>query len=217
MTDVASTDIIPPARAAVRPSRLGYLLGLAVVVVGVGASTAFLITTTLTYQSQVEAFQRVDVPGERSIRFDHTGMYTVYGELPSSSAQGSVLQPAVTVTDASGAPVDISMAENQTTLSDYSYQLDYGFALGTFEVASPGAYTVTTQSGGATEVAGGGEVDRIAITQTVPVSPRPTIIASLGVAALSVLLGILVVIVVFLRRRRSRRRRSAPAAYPATA
>ena len=194
----------PAQPARIRPGRVWYLLGLALLLGGV----AWLVIGLASLTSQINSFQRVPLPASHGvISLSHAGSYVVYyeaqgvasGRLPSFNVR---INP-----DSAGASVR-GLTQYGASVS-YAIGSRQGRAVLVLHVASPGKFVVIAPA--APVVAGG---SYLAFGPSIAGGIVGTVVA----AVLLMLLGLAGLIVLFIVRRVqiSRRRRAAypPPGYP---
>jgi hypothetical protein len=185
----------------VRPSRVWYWVGAALVVGSVVWLVLNIGVGVYSLNRQIDGLQRVSIPGQGEVTFTQAGDYILYYEGRGASSGNS---PAF---NASLAPTGGGGA---VKFGDYGGSLTYdlsgrlGRALGTFHIDKPGTFLLRTESAEASgqgNVAVGGSVSG-AIVRTV-------VVAIVGGAVLF-LAGVALLVVVAIRRRRARRMLPAP-------
>jgi hypothetical protein len=137
-----------PQPAKIRPGRVWYLLGLALLLGGV----AWLVVGLVSLTSQINSFQRVALPASGGvISLSHAGSYVVYYEAPGV---GSGRLPSFNVRidpDSAGASVR-SLTPYRSSVT-YSLGSRQGRAALALQVTSPGKFLVIAPA--APAVAGG--------------------------------------------------------------
>jgi len=124
------------------PSRAGYVLAAALLVLSVTVAAGGVIVTARAVSHRVETFQRVGVPGTASLRFDAPGSYTIYYE---AAGVGDEATTGVTLP-----PVHLTVSRVETggvvPLGRYRGSFNYniagheGFAVATLRVERAGRY-----------------------------------------------------------------------------
>jgi Protein of unknown function (DUF2510) len=189
---------------SVRPSRLWYVLAGALVV-GAGIwLTAGLLLGFRSLERQIREFQRVPVPGEREVRLERQGGYTLYFEGPGASdATRTVQSLTVSLVPAGGGtPVSIRRYDTSAT---YDLAGHSGRAVGAFRIDRPGSFLLRVQGepGAApSNVAVGTSIAPVIVRALVPTIPGAIVLFLVGVA---------VVVVVAIRRNQARRTAAGPA------
>lgn len=119
----------------------GYLVAVAVAIVGTVAAIAWAAAVVVPVMSEVEEFPRTDVPGETTVTIEEPGGRIVYFERRSWLVT-TPLDPDVDVEVAGpgGSAVPVSPYEGTVT---YRLFRHVGEAHATFDAPEPGEYTVT--------------------------------------------------------------------------
>ena len=188
---------------ALRPSRSWYLLaGVAVA----GSIVWLALGLLLGFRSltrEVDAFQRVPIPGQAEVSLAEPGGYLLYLEAPGVSAEGAAIPSFnVLLTAADGGePVPLHPYGGSVT---YSLGGHAGRAVGSFQIDRPGRFLLQTNGllQGPAQVAVGRSIGGD-IVVTVLRTLAGTLVLFFGGAALAV--------VVAIRRQRARRLLPAPA------
>lgn len=181
----------PPPRATItraRPSRAGYVWAVVVAMVGVSLGAFWGVTAYTRMQDRIDGFARSAIPGEVSLFVEEPDGRVIYYE-----GRGEMSLPAldVRVTAPWGARVPVEA---------YGADLRYdgpgdavGQAVGTFDAAATGRYTVQTLG---TAPAGAA----LAVGGSIPASTLAAIVAA-GLLVLGSLgAAVLLVIVTAIRR-----------------
>jgi hypothetical protein len=185
----------------VRPSRVWYWIGGALVVGSVIWLLLSIGVGAYSLNRQIDGFQRVPIPGQGEVTFTEAGDYILYYE--GRGASGGSNPPF----NASLAPAGGGGA---VKFGDYGGSLTYdlfghsGRALGTFHIDKPGTFLLRTESA---EASGQGNV---AIGESVGGGIVRTVIVAIVGAAVLFLAGVAVLVVVAIRRRRARHMLPAP-------
>lgn len=167
----------------VRPGRIWYLLGLALIIGGV----VWLVVGLSSIISSVNNLQRVPAPGQGIVSLTHSGSYTVYYEGPGSQNNNIPHLNVHVAPGSSGAAV--------SGLSPYSGSLTYnigshsGRAVLTLHVTHPGKFRVASagQSVSGADLAIGGNITSGIVGTVAPSIPL-------------IILGVLAVILLFVIR-----------------
>lgn len=192
----------------IRPARFWYWVAGAAAAVAVVWLVLGLVLGLLWVTRQVEAFQRVPIPGAVQVSFDEPGGYTIYYEWEGVGAAEHVPLPSFNATLTS-----VSTGE-QVSIRDYGAPTTYefagrsGLALGTFRIQEPGRFLLQTEGeshGGQANAAVGPGIGRLLFRGVIP---------SLAGGLILLLAGGIVALVVAVRRNRARRLLPAPAAQP---
>ncbi|MCV0394159.1 MAG: hypothetical protein K5872_21130 [Rhizobiaceae bacterium] len=131
----------PTHHATSGPSRLWYLLAVAVLIAGMAGMGVFLSSQLSNLGDDL---MQIVVPGETELALE-PGSYTIYHE-SQSTVDGRVYSAenisglGVTLTSATGEPITLTPAPIS---SRYSYAGRSGRAAFAFEILDPGAYLLT--------------------------------------------------------------------------
>ena len=124
-----------------QPSRAGYILAAALLVLSVTVAAGGVIVTARAVSHRVETFQRVGVPGTAPLRFDAPGSYTIYYEAAGvgDEATGVTLPPVhLTLSRAeTGAAVPLARYHGSF---NYNIAGHDGVAVATLRVERAGRY-----------------------------------------------------------------------------
>jgi hypothetical protein len=177
------------------PSKVGYLVGAAVVAIGVAGAIVWGALGFTSFSHQVDGFQRVSANGQGEVTFDEPGGYVIYYEAPGAD-EGDVPAGQASLTPGgsggSGEPV---------TLETYDSSLSYangdhaGQAVLTFQIDRPGTYVLESTSDGDGELAVGHSIAGKLVT---------TIVGALALGGLGLVVGAVILIVTAVRRRNAR-------------
>jgi hypothetical protein len=181
------------------PSRRGYVIAAVIAAVGLVFGLGGLARGISDLSAEVDAFDRVDVPGQGAIRFETPGNYTLYYE----SAVANVVPPFRAVLEGpDGEPVELTAYEGSF---DYTVGGHNGTAVATFRIETPGTYDLhamgSVPAGSGQLAVGKGLGGHLARTLV------PGLILFVAMVAAAVL-----AIVTAVRRRRSRRQQALSAA-----
>lgn len=180
------------------PSRLWYLLAIAIFVAGMAGMGAFLSSQLSGLGDDLE---QMVVPGEREFELE-AGSYTIFHERVSIvngriyNADGTGL--GVTLTSTSGAPVTLTLT---STSSSYEFAGRRGAAVLQFEIRTPGAYLL---SAAYREGAAGPETV-LAIGSGFAGNLLLTLLGAFAISLIGIGLGLFVGWGVFYRRREAGR------------
>lgn len=186
------------APAPAGPSRAGYVVAAAIALLGVIVGVAGIVVGFRSLSDQVDAFQRVSVPGSGTVTFGAAGDLTIYYEARGASqSDGGTPVP----------PLQIRMVRqpggDPLPIQDYGGSVNYsvggheGTAVATVRVDRPGTYELT----GAANLPAG--TARLAVGKSLggvlarTLLPMLVIFVALGGAAV-------LAIVTAVRRRRAR-------------
>lgn len=181
------------------PSRLWYLLAIAIFVAGMAGMGAFLSNQVSGLGDDLE---QMVVPGEREFELE-AGSYTIFHERVSIvngriyNADG-IAGLGVTLTSAAGAPVALTLT---STNSSYEFAGRRGAAILQFEIRTPGAYLL---SAAYREGAAGPETV-LAIGSEFAGNLLRTLLGAFVIAFIGIGLGLVVGGGVFYRRREAGR------------
>jgi hypothetical protein len=153
---------------------------------------------------EVEAFQRVPIPGQAEVSFDRPGGYTVYFEgLGAGDETATVPAFRMSITPVGGGEEVLVRPSGGSEL--YNMAGHSGRAIGTFRIEEPGRFLVRTagepqavQANVAIGQGTGGEIAR-------------TLLLTVPVALVLFLGGVLLAVIVAARRSRARHLQPAPA------
>lgn len=125
---------------SVLPSRRGYLIAAIVAVLGLIIGVGGLVRGMGQLSDDVDAFDRVDLPGSGTVRFATAGHYTLYYE-----ATGATEVPPfrVVLQAPSGEPVQLTEYRGSF---DYSTGDHEGTAVATFHIDTPGPYDLASEA-----------------------------------------------------------------------
>lgn len=180
--------------AGVGPSKKGYWVGAAIVVVAGIAAIVWFATGFKSFSDTIDNFQRVPVNGEGEVTFDDTGGYVLYYEGPGAS-DGDIPTGQAQLTPVAGG--------ESLDLDDYDSELTYeigghsGVAVLTVDIEEPGTYLLESESDGDGELAVGRSVGTKLVT---------SIVGGLVLGGLGVVVGAVIIIVTAVRRRGARPR-----------
>jgi len=233
--DRAGSSSIAPTKKDISPSVVWYWIGAALLVLGLAAGFTLVIIGIVTVVDAPDGYQRVSVPGERTLQLPVAGTYQLYGESSDTSYYYSTIDPPrVTVKDAAGTQIPVAK-RSVSSYSSYTYQGYRGYEVGTISVGSPGAYTfsvvesvvtdnpnrpITPSSRSTTTyfpTPAPSTVDRVAVGQDAGGRTAGLILSGISVMGVGSLAGIVLLIVVAVKRSGSRKRLFPPPARPAYA
>ena len=186
---------MPVAPGAV-PSRLRYLLALALFIAGMAGMGVFLINRLSAMQ---DALTRFVVPGEHQLSLA-AGNYTIFHET-ESVVDGKVYSNpglgglTVAVTGPGGDTVPLTAAGS----GHYTFGGHKGTSLFDFEASRAGDYTVTAQYAG--DASGPDTV--LAVGAGFMSSLLGTIFGALGIAFAGSIIAAILVVMTLVRRRRA--------------
>ncbi|HEX7276104.1 MAG TPA: hypothetical protein VF244_01905 [Acidimicrobiales bacterium] len=174
------------------PSRKGYWVGAALILVGVVGAVLWFVFGFMSFSDTIDDFQRVPVNGEGEVTFDDTGGYVLYFEGPGAS-DGDVPAGQAQLTPVAGGE-SLELESYDSELS-YSMSGHSGVAVLTVDIEEPGTYLLESESDGSGELAVGRSVGSKLVT---------TVVGGLALGALGVMSGIVILIVTAVRRRGAR-------------
>lgn len=183
------------ATARVRPSGWWFLVGAAIVVIGIGVGIAMIVGAVQSSLQAVDDYARVPVPGTEVVTLEE-GQLTIYAEYRSSGYWYGGPDPYVRIYEA-------RTGDELTwypTYSSSTYELGgrHGMSIGTVDVPADGRYEVVVEEGTSSASA-------VAIGEEVAFGAVAGVFGGIGVAALGVLIGTVAMIVVGVRRGRAKR------------
>lgn len=168
----------PPAR---RPPRSRYRLAALVAIAGIAVAFGCALAAQAALSSRADGFARTSVPGELTVRVEHTATYYVY-------AEGTLwLHPSVRVTDPDGHAVPV-----KTTSPGPNYG---GSAVGAFDATRTGDYRVAVATGTTAQ-------GDFAVGGRFPLWLRLSDLGVLTLMVLSVGSSVVLVVVTAIQRRR---------------
>jgi hypothetical protein len=172
-------------------SRAGCWLGGALVAAGVPAPSFWFVVSLLDLGDKVDAFQRVPVPGEETVRLE-AQKYVIYYE--SSTADEFVPAFAIDIVDAAtGAPAPVAGYGGTLT---YSYSGHEGSAVATVTPPTAGDYLVRTDGDPGVGTA------NVALGESLAGPLLRTILGAFGIGAVLGLSGVALIGVTAVRRSR---------------
>src|SRR5687768_159124 len=127
-----------------RPSKGGYWLGAAVVIVGFIVAAVWGTFAVMRVYERVDAFPRTDVPGSVAMDLEQGAGQVIYYEQPVDTAMPVLADLNVVVTGPTGEGIPVGRYGG-----DLRYDLPggdgtIGHALATFEPPASGTYEVET-------------------------------------------------------------------------
>jgi hypothetical protein len=182
-----------PVDGAVRPSGWWYAVAAAAALTGIIVGVVVIGSGWSRYVDRIEGFTRGDVPVTLEVRIADTGGYSIYHEYPGVADQPLAPEPDVSVTDPSGAEVELDRYDSTITYDDGGHE---GEGIWTFDADEPGVYEVTATGDTGTAIAVGRGLGRGVISAVVG-----GIVVGLG----GIVVGGVLAIVLAVRRGRSRR------------
>lgn len=197
---------------APRPSAAGYLIGVAIAVVG-GAVAVVWFIALIASGTDGGSFPHAPVPGERRIDLQ-AQPYTLYDEYPGSTQQVR-RAPVVRITGPNGAEAITATPTDQTPESYVTYVdgLDHPRAATGFATIRPtvaGTYLVEVRSDSLPgETAG---TEQVTIGPALSAENLGAFLGSVALGALTFVIGAVIVVVTAVRRRRPAGERVTPPA-----
>jgi len=170
-----------------RRPRSRFWLGGTIAVVGLVAGVVFGITSYQDAQQQLDTFARTSIPGVLTVHVDEPGLRVVYYEGNQTPVIGDL---AVTVTDPTGAVVDVDPFEDELIYE--TADLTQGRAMATFTADQPGEFEVAMSGDASGEFTVGESFSRLAL---------PGVFGGLAIAGISVIAGLAIWLSAFLTRR----------------
>jgi hypothetical protein len=130
-------------RTTQRPSRAGYWVAGLLAVAGLVGAAIWVLVGLSGIIDQVEAFPRMDVPGERALTVQEPVDLTIFYEAPGIDQEQAELPPlTVFIFDPDDAPVPVAGYGSELT---YQFGEHTGRAVATFTAAAPGDYRVLVE------------------------------------------------------------------------
>jgi hypothetical protein len=192
----------PASDQPIRPAKSWFVVAALIAVVGIIAAVVVLVRGISSYADRVDDFDRADLPATFSVEITSTGGYSIYHEYDGASDDfGWSPDPVVTVTDPSGAVVDLDDYVGSITYSASGHE---GEGLYTFDADETGTYEVTAE---------GEPGDGIAVGRGIGSGLVAAIVGSLALGLLAVIAGVVVAIVVGVKRSGNRRALMPPAPF----
>ena len=176
------------------PSKKGYWVGAAVIVVSGIAAIAWFGLGLARFSHRIDSFQRVSANGSGEVTFDEPGGYVIHFEAPGASG-GDIPSGQAQLTPVDGGdPVPLETYE-----SDFTYALGghSGRAVLTAQIETPGTYTLES------EVDGDGE---LAVGRSVAGTLVSSVVGAMALGGLGFVAGVVILIVTAVRRRGARTR-----------
>jgi len=173
-----------------RVSTAGYWFAFLIALGGVVVGLAWGLSAYRGLQEQIDAFSRVETPGEAAVRLDGSVGQVIYYEGPGSV---SLQELDVRITDPEG-----DVVPSDTYESDLRYDAPNGVvgrAIGTFQASTQGVYEVTV---GGAALRGA----RVAVGASIAGSELGRIIGALLLVSTAVAASLVLAIVTSLRRSR---------------
>ncbi|MFG1790393.1 hypothetical protein [Nocardia sp. NPDC049149] len=189
-----------PAPQRITPSGWWFVFGALLIVGGLVGGVVLGVLGFVGMAGKVDDLQRVPVPGTGTVQLTETGGYTVNFEYPGASAHGFPGRITTSITDPSGAAVQLQEYSANVT---YTFGKHEGRAAFSFTVNTPGTYRVTTTGGPATAAIGRGFGTSLA----------GSLVGACALGFGGLVLGVIALIVVGVKRGRSKRRAAAPAGW----
>ena len=188
------------------PSRLGYVIGTLLMVLGPLAAVVVVVLAVLDAGGARDGDTRVSIPGERTVQLDDQKYIVYYEERSSATDSSPPLQISVTPVQG-GAPLPVSDYATDLTVSSGGRS---GVAIATIEPPAEGDYRFAVAPGGQGAVPGSSAV----LGEPFVARLALTIVGTALLFLLPLLVGGLIVLVTFLRRRRAKPPSGPPAAWP---
>lgn len=129
--------------SSIRPSRLWYWVAAGLLIAAL-ACVSFAVAGFVSLSHQINAFQRVRVPGRADVSFASPGGYLIYFEGPGFSSAGRTGTVHVLLLGTDGLPVPISRLQGRS--ENYSVTGHSGVAVASFTIARPGTYVLSAGS-----------------------------------------------------------------------
>ena len=126
--------------SSIRPSRLWYWVAAGLLIAAL-ACVSFAAAGFVSLSHQINAFQRVRVPGHADMSFASPGRYLIYFEGPGLNAASRTGTVHVLLQGTDGLPVPISRLRGRS--ETYSVAGHSGVAVASFTIARPGTYVLS--------------------------------------------------------------------------
>jgi hypothetical protein len=126
--------------SSIRPSRLWYWAAAGLLIAAL-ACVSFAVAGFVSLSHQINAFQRVRVPGQADVSFASPGGYLIYFEGPGFSTASRIGTVRVLLQGTDGLPVPISRLQGKS--ENYSVTGHSGVAVASFTIARPGTYVLS--------------------------------------------------------------------------
>jgi hypothetical protein len=178
-------------RPARRTSTTGYWLAGMIAVVGLVVGVTLGLTSYRDAQRHIDTFDRVAIPGMITVRVDEPAGRVVYYE-GDDTVRFDDLTIRVTATD--GTAVDVSRYEGELIYE--TLDGTKGRAVASFTAERPGAYTVDVS---------GVETGHLTVGDSFSRRALPGVLTALGIAATSVIAGLVLWLITFINRSNQRR------------
>lgn len=177
----------------------GYVLAGLLVLLGVAAGIALIVSGIRTYVDKVEGFERFEAPDTRAFALEEGG-YSIYFERPGLDDDDPFPAISVSVTDPEGEPVELDRYDTDVS---YSVSGHDGRGAWTFEADEEGTYRIQADGSGGEVAVGRGIGARFA----------GAVVAGVGTLLLAPVLGAVLALITFLRRSKAKRARQAAEAW----
>jgi hypothetical protein len=126
--------------SSIRPSRLWYWVAAGLLIAAL-ACVSFAVAGFVSLSHQINAFQRVRVPGQADMSFASPGGYLIYFEGPGFSTASRTGTVRVLLQGTDGLPVPISRLQGKS--ENYSVTGHSGVAVASFTITRPGTYVLS--------------------------------------------------------------------------
>ncbi|MEA2829125.1 MAG: hypothetical protein QOG43_3564 [Actinomycetota bacterium] len=174
------------------PSKRGYWLGGAIIVVAGIVAIAWFGLGFSRFSDRIDNFQRVSTNGSGEVTFDKAGGYVIYFEAPGAS-DGDIPSGQAQLTPVDGGdPVPLESYD-----ADFTYDIGghSGVAVLTADIQAPGSYTLESEAEGEGELAVGKSVAGTLVS---------SVVGAMALGGLGFVTGVVVLIVTAVRRRGAR-------------
>jgi hypothetical protein len=125
-----------------RPSTRGYWLGGLLTAGAVIGAVIWVVVAFFEYQQQIDRYPRTTVPGVATVQVSDSSTRVLYYENTRGTTTPTVAQLAVSVTDASGASIDVTPYDGDLRYDVPGDNSRVGRAVAEFHPNQPGAYQV---------------------------------------------------------------------------
>jgi len=179
-----------PARSGPRASTLRYWLAGVIAVVGLVSGVALGVTSYRDSQRDIDAFDRVSVPGTMTVQLDEPEGRVVYYEGDDDVRLDDL---TIAVADPAGAPVEVNPYEGEMIYE--ALDGTHGRAVATFNATRAGAYEVAVS---------GVDTGQLTVGDSVAGRALPRVLTGLGIAGLALIAGFVLWLTTFISRSNRR-------------
>jgi hypothetical protein len=179
----------------ITPSTAWYWIGAFVMAVGIIGGVVWLSVSIATIVGRPNNYERINVPGERTLNFTEAGTFNLYAETSNPVYYyDSLVEPDVDVVGPDGNRVGTNIA---STTETYDIGGRYGEKFATVDIPEPGNYVVSVTAGRGDGV----KPVRIAVGQSIAgADDARAIIGAVLVAIVGFFGGLIILIVTGVKR-----------------